>query len=334
MEKIKVAVIGAGWISQIIHLPILKKMNDVEIVAICDREKTKAKSVASRFGISRSYSDYTELLKTEDCSCVIICTSTDAHKEHAIASLESGNDVFVEKPLARKYSEASDIVAVATNTKRKLMVGMNNRFRPDTMVLRGIIEAGEIGKIYYVKAGWLKKMNADSRWMTKKEKSGGGVFLDLGIVMLDLTLWMTGYPGVRRVSASMYKHNTRSVEDSCILWCQMNNSTTISVEVSWAFHTEEDYFYCDLIGTNGSASINPLCINRNIDGQIVHLTPMKHDTPQHQYYKSYENELKHFLQAVRGLHPIVSTGAEALQRMEVVEAIYRSAQLGKEQHIK
>ena len=331
MEKLKLAVIGAGWISQIVHLPILKKMHDVEVVALCDRDKAKAKNVGTRFAIPRWYSNYEEMLKVEDVSAVIVCSSTDAHCEHAIATMETGKHVFVEKPLARKYSEAEAIVEASVKYKRKLMVGMNNRFRPDTMVLKGMLEAGELGKVFYVKAGWLKRVSSDSPWMMKKEKSGGGVFLDLGIVMLDLTMWMTGYLGVKRLSASMYKNTTKSVEDSCIAWCSMKNNATVSIEVSWSFYTEQDYFYCDLIGTNGSARINPLRISRMIDGHVVDLTPMKHETPQHLYQKSYENELKHFFGSVRGLHPIISTGEEALQRMEVVEAIYRSAQMGKEQ---
>jgi len=334
MEKLRVCLIGTGWISQVIHLPVLKKMNDIEIVAVCDRDKAKAKHVSTRFHIPRWYANYEEMLKTEEASVVIICSSTNAHKEHSLAALESGKDIFVEKPLARTHAETLEIVQTATKQKKKLMVGMNNRFRPDTMVLKGLIESGELGKVFYVKSGWLKRISSDTMWMTKKEKSGGGVFIDLGIVMLDLSLWMTGYPGVERVSASMYKNETKSVEDSCIAFCQMKNNATVSIEVSWSFHAEQDYFYCDLIGTKGSARINPLRISRLINGQIVNFTPAKQESPQLLYQKSYENELKHFFGAIRGLHPIISTGDEALKRMEVVEAIYRSAQKGKEQQFK
>ena len=201
MEKLKIGVVGAGWVSQVIHLPLLKKMQDIELVAVSDRDKAKAKNVATRFGIQRFYGNLEEMLKFEDLSAVVICSSTDAHKEHAIMALEAGKDIFVEKPLARKFSEAKEIVATAVKEKRKLMVGMNNRFRPDVMVLRSIVEAGDLGKIFFVKAGWLKRINTDTKWMTKKEKSGGGVFIDLGIVMLDLSLWMMGYQDVKRATS-------------------------------------------------------------------------------------------------------------------------------------
>ncbi|MEK7263678.1 MAG: Gfo/Idh/MocA family oxidoreductase [Bacteroidota bacterium] len=333
MEKLKIGVVGAGWVSQVIHLPLLKKMQDIELVAVSDRDKAKAKNVATRFGIQRFYGNLEEMLKFEDLSAVVICSSTDAHKEHAIMALEAGKDIFVEKPLARKFSEAKEIVATAVKEKRKLMVGMNNRFRPDVMVLRSIVEAGDLGKIFFVKAGWLKRINTDTKWMTKKEKSGGGVFIDLGIVMLDLSLWMMGYQDVKRATAEMYKHTMTTVEDSCVAWCSLANHATLSLEVSWTFHSENDFFYCDLIGTNGSASINPLRIYRSIDGNVVNLTPMKQDMFHNSFLKSYENELKHFFGAVRGLHPIISTGDEAVKRMEIVDAIYRSAKSGKEQRI-
>ncbi len=331
MQKIKTAIIGTGWITQVVHLPLLKKMSDVEIVAISDKDKAKAKSVGARFGIQRCYNNYDEMLKFEDISAVIICSSTNAHKEHSIAALENGKDVFVEKPLARTFAVSQTIVETANNHKRKLMVGMNNRFRPDVMALRSLVDAGELGKIFYIKAGWLKRMNTGNPWMTKKEKSGGGVFFDLGIAMLDLTLWLTNYSEVKRISSSMYHNVTKSVEDSCIVWCTLKNDTTICIEVSWSFPSEQDFFNCELIGTNGSASINPLRITKRLEDNILNLTPSKQESPQHQYQKSYENELKHFFGAIRGKHRILSTGEEAMHRMEIVDAIYRSAQTGKEQ---
>ena len=71
----------------------------------------------------------------------------------------------------------------------------------DVLILKSFIEKGELGKVFYTKAGWLRKLSNDNPWITRKDKSGGGVFLDLGIVMLDLNLWMLDFPPVERVSA-------------------------------------------------------------------------------------------------------------------------------------
>ncbi|HLX13165.1 MAG TPA: Gfo/Idh/MocA family oxidoreductase, partial [Bacteroidota bacterium] len=93
---------------------------------------------------------------------------------------------------------------------------------------------------------------------------------------------------------------------------------------------EEDFFYCDLMGSDGSAKINPLRIHKQLHGNLVNVTPAKVETPHNLHKKSYENELRHFLGAIRGLHPVLSTGEEAVQRMAIVDAAYRSAKKGRE----
>ena len=333
-KKLRLGVIGLGWVSQIFHLPILKRLDDVEIVAVCDKDKSRSKMIADRFGITRNYTDYQQMLQNEELDAVDICSSTDTHQEIAIASIQSGKDVFVEKPIARHYEEAVKIIEVAKQYKKKVMVGMNNRFRPDSMILKNFIEKGEIGKIFYVKSGWLKKLSSDNKWITQKEKAGGGVFIDLGIVMLDLMLWLLNFPPVYRVNSKMYMHKTKSVEDSCIAFIEIKYGVTMVIETSWSFHSANDFFYCELYGSEGSAMINPLRINKQLHGNIVNVTPVKIDTQLNLFKKSYENELKHFIGAARGLHPVVSTGEEAVQRMKVVEAIYQSAEKGREIIIK
>ncbi len=330
MEKIKIGIVGLGSIAQTIHIPILNKLPDAEIVAICDRDKSKAQFVAEKFGIRRFYSNYEEmLLREEDIQAINVCTSTNAHREVAIASLELKKDVLVEKPLARSQKEAEEIVQTAKKQHRKLMVGMNNRFRPDSMILKSFIEAKDLGKIYYAKAGWLKKLSVTNPWLTRKEQSGGGVVLDLGIVMFDLAFWMMGYPAVKEVMAANYSHNTKEVEDSSVVFLRMKNDSTLTLESSWSFESNTDFFYCDCFGTEGSGSLNPFRIYKRMHGNLVNVAPVHNETPQTSYRKSYENELKHWIGALRGLHPIISTGDEAIHRMTIVDAIYKSAKSGK-----
>ena len=196
------------------HLPLLLKHPEADVVAICDHEKSRSRLVAEKFGIKKVYTDLARMLKSEDLSAVIVCTSTDAHKENTLAALKAGKDVLVEKPIARNYAEAQEIAEAAKSTKRKLMVGMNHRFRPDAMISKSFIEGKELGKIYYSKMGWLRRQNTSSAWVTKKDKSGGGVFIDLGVVILDTAFRMMGFPHVRRVSATHFSNTTTQVEDT------------------------------------------------------------------------------------------------------------------------
>ncbi|MBI2428706.1 MAG: Gfo/Idh/MocA family oxidoreductase [Ignavibacteriales bacterium] len=333
IDKPKIGIVGLGWIAQVFHLPILSKLQDVEIACVCDRDKNKARALADKYGIPRYYTSFEEMLKHEDLHAVDVCTSTDAHTEVSIACMETKRDVFVEKPIARTYAEALRIADSVKKNKRKLMVGMNHRFRPDTMMLRSFIENNEFGKIFYAKAGWLKKPSTESSWLMQGKLSGGGVFIDLGIVMLDLALWMTGYPEVSRVSATDYTHKTK-VEDSSVAFITMKNGATITIEVSWNFHIENELYYCNIYGEQGSGKINPLMIHKEMHGNVVNVTPVKTDASQNAIKKSYENELKHFVGALRGIHPVISTAQEAVQRMKIVDAVYKSADKGKEIYFK
>ncbi|HAV22914.1 MAG: hypothetical protein A2X67_12090 [Ignavibacteria bacterium GWA2_55_11] len=330
MERVRIGVVGLGNIAQTAHLPILSRLQDAQLVAVCDQEKSRAQFVAEKFGVRRWYTDFDKMLKEEEgMSAVHICTPTKVHHDIAIAALESKKDVLVEKPLARTMTEALAINAAAKKHHRKLMVGMNNRFRPDSMILKTFIEEHAIGKIFYTKAGWFRKLPAQGVWLTRKEQSGGGVVLDLGIVMFDLAFWMMGYPEVREVTAMNYTHMTKDVEDSSIVFITMTNGSTLTIEASWSFESNLDFFYCDCFGTEGSGSLNPFRILKRMHGSLVNVAPATIDTPQTLYRKSYENELKHWVSALRGLHPVISTGDEAVHRMKIVDAIYKSAKRGK-----
>ena len=330
MEKARIGIVGLGSIAQTIHLPILSKFSDVEIVAVCDVDRTKAQVVADKFKVRRYYNNFEKMLAIEqDLDGIDICTPTKLHKEMAIAALAEKNNVLIEKPLARTVLEAEEIAATAKKYHQALMVGMNNRFRPDSMILKSFIEDKALGKLFYAKAGWFKKFNTESAWLTKKTQSGGGVVLDLGIVMLDLAFWMMGFPEVKEVSATNYSHHTKDVEDSSIAFLKMNNGSTLTIEASWSFESTSDFFYCDCFGTEGSGSLNPFRIIKRMHDNLVNVAPASVETPQSLYRKSYENELKHWIGSLRGLHSIISTGDEAVQRMRVVDLIYKSAKRGK-----
>jgi predicted dehydrogenase len=330
MEQVNIGVVGVGWISQVVHLPVLQKLPEARLVAVCDRDRSRARLVGEKYGIKAVYADFDEMLAREELQAIVIATSTDAHKDLALAALKAGKDILIEKPIARTYAEASAIAAAAEEHGRKVMVGMNHRFRPDTMILKSFIEGKELGKVFYAKTAWLRRKTNDQKWTVQKEKSGGGVFIDLGIVMLDMALWMLGYPGVARVRSHLFAHRTRGVEDTAIVSLFLKNDAHIEIEVSWSMFVEEDLYLCNVYGTEGTAILNPLRVNKELHGNLVNLAPAKQEAPHNLFKRSYENELRHFLGAVRGLHPCISPAAEAVQRMRIVDAVYRSARLGKE----
>ena len=204
MERTKIGVIGLGSVAQLIHLPNLMKLNSVELTSVAEVNKSRLAVIADKFNIKEKYADFNELLTKSDVEAVVIATPTGTHKEIAMAALKAKKDVLVEKPLARSLAEAKPIVESAKRNKKKLMVGLNLRYRPDAMILKSLINSNEIGEPIYIKANWVRRQSSREKWFTKKAESGGGVIIDLGILLLDLALWLLDYPAVQTVSAQSF----------------------------------------------------------------------------------------------------------------------------------
>ena len=330
MDQTKVAVIGLGGVAQLIHLPNLLKVSNATISAVAEINKNRLNTIADKFNIKERYTDYKELLAKSNCDAVIIATPTSTHKEVAIECLKAKKNVLVEKPLARSYNEAKLILAAAKKYKKKLMVGMNLRFRPDAMLLRSLLSSGEIGDRFYVKCGWIRRQSSAQKWFTRKTESGGGVIFDLGILLLDVSLWLLDYPSVHSVSTKNFSHNTKDVEDTSMSFIKFKNSSVLALETSWSLVLDRDKFYVNIYGTKGYATLNPFKVYKKIDDQAMDLTPSQLESPLALFKKSYLNELKSFIGAVRGLNPVFSSGEEALSRMQIIDSMYKSALLNKE----
>jgi predicted dehydrogenase len=330
MAMTRLAVIGLGSVAQLVHLPLISKLNDAELKAVAEINKSRLNTIADKFSIKERYTDYRKMLADDDIDAVIIATPTSTHKEVAIECLKAGKDILVEKPLARTYQEAVPIVEAAEKYKRKIMVGMNLRYRPDAMILKSILNSGEIGTPYYVKCSWVRRQSSSEKWFTTKKESGGGVIIDLGILLLDMSLWLLDYPPVTTVSTHNYYSKSASVEDTSVNLIRCADDSVLNLEASWSLPLEKDQFFLQVYASNGSASINPFRIIKKNEDQFFDLTPSQAGKPTNLFKKSYLNELKSFIGAVKGLNPVFSSGQEALQRMKVVDAMYVSAKTKKE----
>ncbi len=333
-EKLRIGIIGAGGISQLIHIPVVKKHPDAELVAIADIELSRAATVADKYKVPNFYRDPEKLLARSDIDAVHINTPTNSHLALTLAALSAGKHVLVEKPIARKAAEAHRMVLASAQSGKSLMAAMNLRFRPDALLLHKMIGAGELGKVITTRAGWHKKKDRWSRspWLPNSRISGGGVFMDLGIQMLDVCLWMLGNPKVKRVSAQSSRDRLGfRVEDTMVAFYELAGDATLYLNTTWAFMSDESEAYTVLSGSRGTATLNPLKITKEVQGNLVNVSPAgKVPKLADLYRKSFEIEIDHFIQSVReGVQPS-SSGVEAAALMEVVEATYRSASEGRE----
>lgn len=325
---IRLGIIGAGGIAQAVHLPNLKKCEDVSLMAISDLDSSKAGLVAQKFGIPRFFSDPQNLLTKSEIDAVLIFTPTNSHLALTLMALEAGKHVFVERPIARKVSEAQKMVDAAKKADRILMVAMNHRFRPDSMILKNFLEGGELGDVFMVRIGWLKKKGrwSGAEWCFNKNISGGGVMMDIGLQMLDLSLWLLDNYSVEKISANLFNQTMgMPVEDTVACQLRMNGGKTITLHASWALLAPTTQAYAHFWGTKGAAVLNPLRIDKEMHGNLVNVTPDKSSSPKELYRSSFVYELRHFIECVRHKRHPISSGEDALKVLKVVDAIYKEA---------
>ncbi|MFA3782998.1 Gfo/Idh/MocA family protein [Melioribacteraceae bacterium 4301-Me] len=323
--KTNIGIIGLGGIAQLVHLPILSKIKDVNILAVSEINKSRLNTVSEKFGILKKFTDYREMLAVPELDAVIIATPTDTHVDIITDCVKANKSILVEKPMVRSYEEAELVRNLLLNSNITFMVGMNLRYRPDAMLLKSLLNSGELGDLFFIKCSWLRKQSSDQQWFLNKSKSGGGVIIDLGIVLIDLALWLNNFIPVESVSAQSFHHHTTDVEDSAVGFIRMKNLAVMTFEVSWSLHSEVDSFSLTVYGTKGTAQLNPFKAYRKIESTEIDYTPAKILNTQSLFKKSYENELKHFIGAVKGNNPVNSTADEALLRMKLVKSLYESA---------
>jgi predicted dehydrogenase len=321
---VRVAVLGAGSIAQVMHLPILSRMRGVEVVAIADRDAHTARTIAGRFGVPHVATRSAEVL-TDDVDAVVVCTPSNRHEDQVRAALRAGKHVLCEKPLALTADGVAGLLQEEGAAAGRLMVAMNQRFRPDALALRQFVAGGELGDVFYLKTGWLNRYRPRGRtWRDRKATAGGGAFMDLGLQMLDLALWTLGYPQPERISAHMYARPGSEVEDSAVVVLRLPDDRAVNLECTWNLPAQRDRQYLHVMGTAGSGSLSPLAVFKEMPAGLVEVTPPVPATRENLFTASYRNELAHFVEVVRG-NAEVPAPAEHRVLMRLVEAAYRSA---------
>jgi predicted dehydrogenase len=352
--KTKAAVIGLGV--GVAHAKGYIANPNAELIAVCDIDPVRLRERGDMLGVPRGmqFFDYTEMLKLLDLEVVSVALPNHLHAPVTIAALNAGKNVLCEKPLACSASETAAMVSEACRTGRKLMVCFNYRFRDDARWLMGMRDSGRMGSIYYARAGWIRNSGIPGfgGWFTTKEKSGGGPLIDLGVHILDLTLWLMGYPQPVAVSGQTFAAfgpNRRKtfgsnapagpggfdVEDLAAGFVRFANGAALQIETSWASHTKpgRDDYFVNLYGTEGGAELyvanytdrDTLAFFSEECGQPVLVKPAIVNRAG-----GHELAVAHIIDCVRSNRPVESTGEQGHALMRIIDALYESSQTGRE----
>ncbi|MDA1044503.1 MAG: Gfo/Idh/MocA family oxidoreductase [Verrucomicrobia bacterium] len=345
-RKLRVGVIGLGMGK--FHLSAYKKHPHVEIAAIADINAKRLHEVGDEFEVPLRYGDGKDMLRKETLDIVSVATPNRLHMPHTIAALKTGAHVLCEKPMAMNANEARQMNAVAKQVKRRIMIDFSYRFTEASAALKREVDKGVLGDIYFGRTMWQRRrgMPGFGGWFGVKSESGGGPLIDLGVHRLDLALWLMGYPKPKWVLASTYDHIASGiakkqnkkfdVEDFAVGLIKFENGATLEVEASWAGNIKEpELMQTRLLGTSGGL------VQYNTDGgytfdadlfvekrgKLVNLKP----TPP---ARRSPDAMTHFADAILKDRPHMATGEEGCMVMELLDAIYKSAKLGRPVEIK
>jgi predicted dehydrogenase len=330
-DELRVGVLGTGAIAQIIHLPILKGLPGARIQALCDIDHAKAKALAERLEVPQVFRKDEQVFTSDDIDAVVICSPSHLHQEQVVAALEAGKHVLVERPLALDAKGAEAAVKAAEEADRTLIVAYNNRYRPDTRGLKSFVSAGELGEVFSVHGTWFNRKVRPKRltWRHRKATAGGGAFMDLGLQVLDLCMWMLDYPEIDRVCAHTHPGEGMEVEDAASALLRLKKGGTLSVQVSWSLLGERDRHHVRLFGTAGSASTQPLKVFKEVEHGVLDVTPQIASGRENAYTASYREELRQFVAAAVGAEN-PPPPHEQVRLLNLVSRIYESAEKGKE----
>ena len=331
-ERMRLGIVGAGAITQVGHLPALKRMKDVEIAGICDNDLPKARALAERFAIPAVYDDLAELVEYGQLDAVLVCTPNHLHESHIQVALTAGLHVFVERPLALSAAAATKLVKLAQKKDRCVMVGANHRYRPDIQQIRSFVQSGELGDLESIRAWWFlsRSGRASLGWRQKRELSGGGAMLDLGTGLLDMSLWLAGFPTVERVSAIFPERGReKGVEPSGIALVALEGGAAIHLDTTWRFVGPGERFGIAVRAGKGSARINPLVIWKDFHGVARDVASSGAHSRETPFSMGVRAQWAHFVACVRGDATAPSL-AEQLTLIRVIDAIYQSAETGKD----
>ncbi|GGZ32834.1 dehydrogenase [Echinicola pacifica] len=210
-KKINAAIVGTGFIGPA-HLEALRRIPNIEVIALCEVNQELAEAKAELLGIPNAYT-FEEMLKQEEIDVVHICTPNFLHYSQSKAALEAGKHVVCEKPLATKIEEAEELVALAKEKGLVNAVHFNLRYYPMVRQMKTMRENGELGDVYSIMGSYLQDwlyLNTDYNWRLEPDKSGDSrAIADIGSHLLDLTEYVTGLKITEVMADFSTVHKTR-----------------------------------------------------------------------------------------------------------------------------
>lgn len=345
---LKFGAIGAGMISQS-GFNGLTASKAAEVVAVADIHEGRAKDYAERNKVKKYYTDARSIIGDPSIDAVYIALPNALHVPMTVAALEAGKHVILDKPFALDLADAQKVEEAAKKSKKLFMLGMNQRFAEGPQRIKALMEKGYFGDIYAATAFWRRRSGIPRlhTWFGNKARSGGGCMLDIGVHMLDLTLFTLGNFQVETVSGSVFtKFGNRDlgeggwgisdrepglvfdVDDFATALIRLKGGITMNLNISWAAHQKAgDTHNVEIHGTEAGATLYP--------GEVYSYDPKAKANFDIAGIKTdikypHCDRFVNFVKAILGEEEPCVTMEQALAVQKTLDAVYKSAKEGRE----
>ncbi|MBO0743988.1 MAG: Gfo/Idh/MocA family oxidoreductase [Candidatus Dormibacteraeota bacterium] len=346
-RRLGVGVIGCGGIARLAHLPNLKRNPRARLVAVADINEESARRAAEEFGAEVAYTDYHDLLANPDVEAVTVTTWPSAHAEAVIAAAKAGKHILCEKPIAPTLQEADAMVDAAEKAGVKFTMGYQSRFGAQLPLLKEILDEGLLGRPMGMTQIGVGPSRHRVPWFLQHRYAGGGVLMDWGIYTAHTILWLMGpvesvyattaifrkevQVGGRAGSPAVMVHDI-DVEDTVSAHLKFRSGAMGSWYAAWAVAAAHGYMSID--GADGS-------VVSERGGGALRLFSRRLDDPEYlsggwrqlplvepPLVEVHYRKLAHLIDSVLDDTPLQLTGADGRDALELVLAVYRSAETG------
>ncbi len=341
-SKLKAGIIGSGFIAEH-HALAYSQLPNVEVIGLSSVIEDQALALMKHYKIpGKPLKDYKELLKLKP-DLVSVCLPNYLHKDVTIDVLGSDAHALVEKPLARNVAEGKAMIAAEKKSGKTTFYCENNMYAPTFAKVKEVVDEGALGKIYMGR-GKEQHSGPHSQWFYKKEPSGGGALVDLGIHDIACLVWYLGCD-VKKVFCQTTTtqldrggFGTCEVEDNAVGVLTFENGAQVVIEESWCAPGGYDMRF-ELYGTEGQLKVAPTFSNlmsvyseKGYGYAVEKASSTKGWTfpvPAEAWNFGYPQEMANFVDCIINKKKTLTDSAYGLKILNIVETMYKSAASGK-----
>lgn len=333
---VRVGLLGCGRIARLVHLRALTSAPGVDLTALADPDPA-ALAAASRLAIDAiPFHDWRDLLGRGDVEAVVIALPTHLHAEAAVAALDAGIAVYVEKPLAATLEDGRAIARAAAASGTVGATGFNLRHHPAYRRARDLLAAGAAGRLVAARSVFTSAPRELPEWK-RRRATGGGVLLDLASHAVDLTRFLTGR---RVVEVACRLRSVQQEDDTALLTLGLDDGTPVSVLTSSTAAARDAFELAGDVATltvdrfdRRGVQVRPAVEDRSRRGRLLVVTRSLAgvgDALRPPGEPSFAAAFSAFAVAVRGGSVEVATIDDGLWALAVVEAAEEAAVTGRQ----